>query len=119
MLVIPNHPEVAVKTGTSNELKDNLTIGFNQNYLVAVWVGNNNGSPMSRIASGITGAAPIWNRIMRALVENQESTEWTIPSGLVNKDCFSRKEWFLEERQLSCPKIIEPAAMTINMSNNN
>lgn len=119
MLVIPNHPEVAVKTGTSNELKDNLTIGFNQNYLVAVWVGNNNGSPMSRIASGITGAAPIWNRIMRALVENQESTEWTIPDGLVYKDCFSRKEWFLEERQLSCPKIIEPAAMTINMSNNN
>jgi 1A family penicillin-binding protein len=119
MLVIPNHPEVAVKTGTSNELKDNLTIGFNQNYLVAVWVGNNNGSPMSRIASGITGAAPIWNKIMRALVENQESTEWTIPSGLVNKDCFGKKEWFLEERQLSCPKIIEPAAMTINMSNNN
>ena len=57
MLVIPNHPEVAVKTGTSNNLKDNLTIGFNQDYLVAVWVGNNDGSSMSRVASGITGAA--------------------------------------------------------------
>ena len=55
MLVIPNHPEVAVKTGTSNDLKDNLTIGFNKDYLVAVWVGNNDGSSMSRIASGITG----------------------------------------------------------------
>ena len=114
MLVIPNHPEVAVKTGTSNDLKDNLTIGFNQDYLTAVWVGNNDGSPMSRIASGITGAAPIWNKIMRALISNKPAKEWSIPEGLVLKDCYSRKEWFLEERQLSCPKIVEPAVSIVN-----
>lgn len=119
MLVIPEHPEVAVKTGTSNDLKDNLTIGFNQNYLVAVWVGNNDGSPMSRIASGITGAAPIWNKIMKSLLSNQESTNWNIPTGLVNKECYGRNEWFLEERQLSCPKIVEPAAMTESTVNSN
>lgn len=67
-LVIPNHPEVAVKTGTSNDLRDNLTIGFNKKYLVAVWVGNNDNSSMARIASGITGAAPIWNEIMSRLL---------------------------------------------------
>lgn len=110
MLVIPNHPEVAVKTGTSNDLKDNLTIGFNQNYLVAVWVGNNDGSPMSRIASGITGAAPIWNKIMQSLLIDQPSNNWIPPEGLIYKDCYSRKEWFLEEKQLNCPKIIEPSA---------
>jgi len=114
MLVVPNHPEVAVKTGTSNDLKDNLTIGFNQDFLTAVWVGNNDGSPMSRIASGITGAAPIWNKIMRALINDEPAKEWSIPEGLVLKDCYSRKEWFLEERQLSCPKIIEPAVSTIS-----
>lgn len=112
MLVVPNHPEVAVKTGTSNDLKDNLTIGFNQDFLTAVWVGNNDGSPMSRIASGITGAAPIWNKIMRALINDEPAKEWSIPEGLVLKDCYSRKEWFLEERQLSCPKILEPAVST-------
>ena len=112
MLVIPNHPEVAVKTGTSNDLKDNLTIGFNKDYLVAVWVGNNDSSPMARIASGITGAAPIWNKIMSSLLKDQPSVEWPIPNGLVNKECYGRNEWFLEERQLSCPKIIEPAAST-------
>ena len=110
MLVVPNHPEVAVKTGTSNDLKDNLTIGFNQDYLVAVWVGNNDNSPMSRVASGITGAAPIWNKIITALLKSSESKEWAIPDGLVYKECFSRKEWFLEEKQLACPKILEPAA---------
>ena len=114
MLVVPNHPEVAVKTGTSNDLKDNLTIGFNQDFLVAVWVGNNDGSPMSRVASGITGAAPVWNKIMRALIENSDSIEWPIPEGLVYKECFNRKEWFLEENQLNCPKIIEPAASVVN-----
>ncbi|HLD92067.1 MAG TPA: PBP1A family penicillin-binding protein [Patescibacteria group bacterium] len=110
MLVIPNHPEVAVKTGTSNDLKDNLTIGFNRNYVVAVWVGNNDSKPMSRIASGITGAAPIWNKIMGSLLLSKQAEEWILPEGLVYKECYSRKEWFLEEKQLNCPRILEPSA---------
>jgi 1A family penicillin-binding protein len=113
-LVVANHPEVAVKTGTSNDLKDNLTIGFNKDYLVAVWVGNNNGSPMSRIASGITGAAPIWNKIISSLLSDKTSMEWPIPAGMVYKECYGRNEWFLEEKQLNCPKIIEPAVSIEN-----
>ncbi|MBI3396865.1 penicillin-binding protein [Candidatus Woesebacteria bacterium] len=103
-----NHDEVAVKTGTSNDLKDNLTIGFNQSYLVATWVGNNNSAPMSRIASGITGAAPIWNRIMSSLVATKPSITWIPPTGLVEtKLCGSNKtEWFLKENILSCPETI-------------
>ncbi|WKZ25431.1 MAG: PBP1A family penicillin-binding protein [bacterium] len=111
-LVIPNHPEVAVKTGTSNDLKDNLTIGFNQDYLTAVWVGNNDSSSMSRIASGITGAAPIWNRIMTSLLMGKEAVEWAIPNGLIQKECYGRFEWYLEENQMNCPKIVDPAGMT-------
>lgn len=114
MLVVQNHPEVAVKTGTSNDLKDNLTIGFNQDYLVAVWVGNNDGSSMSRIASGITGAAPIWNKVISALLKDKPSVDWSVPEGLISKECFGRNEWFLEEKQLACPKIIEPAASVTN-----
>ena len=69
---------------------------------------------MSRIASGITGAAPIWNKIMRTLLNDKLSVEWKAPEGLVYKECFNRKEWFLEEKQLACPKIIEPAASVVN-----
>jgi 1A family penicillin-binding protein len=98
-LVIPRHPEVAVKTGTSNDLRDNLTIGFNQKYLTAVWVGNNDNSPMTRIASGVTGAAPIWNKIMRGLLATEESREWLAPSGLVSIPCRGRMEWFIEENR--------------------
>jgi hypothetical protein len=48
------------------------------------------------------------------LINDEPVKEWSIPEGLVLKDCYSRKEWFLEERQLSCPKIIEPAVSTIS-----
>jgi len=111
LLVIPDHPEVAVKTGTSNDLRDNLTIGFNQKYLVAVWVGNNDNSPMSRVASGITGATPIWHTIMNVLLASEKNHEWEVPSGLVQvpictitgtlpcKDCPIRSEWFLAENK--------------------
>ena len=61
--------KVAVKTGTSNDLRDNWTIGYNNNYLVATWVGNNNSQPMSNIASGITGASPIWSSIFNNLLK--------------------------------------------------
>jgi len=64
MLNIKGHPEVAVKTGTTNEMRDNWTIGFTPEYVVAVWVGNNDNSKMGYLVSGTTGAAPIWNRII-------------------------------------------------------
>lgn len=63
-LNVRNHPEVSVKTGTTNDKRDNWTIGFNPDIEVAVWVGNNDNSAMSAIASGVTGASPIWNKIM-------------------------------------------------------
>ncbi len=70
VLNIKGH-KIAVKTGTSNDLKDNWTIGYNKNYLVATWVGNNNSQPMSKIASGVTGASPIWSKIFQSLLTSQ------------------------------------------------
>jgi penicillin-binding protein 1C len=58
----------AVKTGTSSDYRDTWTVGFTRDYTVAVWVGNFNGAPMRRV-SGVTGAAPLWNRIMLHLAE--------------------------------------------------
>lgn len=64
-LVVSGHPEVSVKTGTTNDKRDNWTIGYNQDVLAATWVGNNDNTPMDPlIASGVTGASPIWNKII-------------------------------------------------------
>jgi 1A family penicillin-binding protein len=60
---------VAVKTGTTNDLRDNWTVGYTNSVTVGTWVGNNDNSPMnSRIASGVTGASPIWSGVMRAFL---------------------------------------------------
>lgn len=65
--------DVAVKTGTTNDLRDNWTIGFTPEYLTVVWVGNTDGSAMnSRLVSGVTGAAPIWHNLMANLLADQE-----------------------------------------------
>ncbi|MFA7675942.1 MAG: PBP1A family penicillin-binding protein [Candidatus Shapirobacteria bacterium] len=68
---------VAVKTGTTNNLKDNWCIGWTPSYLVATWVGNNDGSPMSWVASGVSGATPIWNKTMTKILSNKIDEQWT------------------------------------------
>ncbi|HYD34956.1 MAG TPA: transglycosylase domain-containing protein [Vitreimonas sp.] len=71
-LVIDNQV-VSAKTGTTNDLKDNWTVGFTPEYLVITWVGNNDGSPMNPyLVSGITGAAPIFNNIMTYVLRGKE-----------------------------------------------
>lgn len=62
-----------VKTGTTNSFRDNWTFGFNQDFTVGVWVGNNDNTPMSKVVSGVTGAAPIWNKLI-SLITNPENT---------------------------------------------
>lgn len=77
-LVIKNR-DVAVKTGTTNDLRDNWTVGFTPDLLTIVWVGNTDSSPMnSRLVSGVTGAAPIWHDIMTWLLQDQEEIVWPV-----------------------------------------
>ncbi|RJQ38401.1 PBP1A family penicillin-binding protein [Candidatus Microgenomates bacterium] len=103
-LNIPNH-FVSVKTGTSDDKRDNWTIGYTPANLVAVWVGNNDNSPMSpSLASGITGAAPIWNQIMTTLLQINPEQKRKMPDNVVQKDCLGRKEYFIKgtENSISC-----------------
>lgn len=110
-LVVKKHPEVAVKTGTTNDLRDNWTIGWTPSILVAVWVGNNGNQPMSYVASGVTGASPIWNKIISFSLKDKKE-EWPPkPEGVVgtsicslsgklpNPDspCQTRFEYFLKD----------------------
>jgi penicillin-binding protein 1C len=56
----------SVKTGTTDNFRDNWTVGYTRNVAVGVWVGNSDGAPMIN-TSGVTGAAPIWNEVMRTI----------------------------------------------------
>jgi membrane peptidoglycan carboxypeptidase len=82
VLNIPEYP-VAVKTGTTNNLRDNWTFGYTPDVLVATWVGNNDNTPMSSVASGITGASPIWSRTMQRLLAGTDPHPFTPPDRMV------------------------------------
>lgn len=101
---------VSVKTGTTNNLRDNWTIGYTPTRLVATWVGNNDNSPMSYVASGVTGASPIWQKIMRYALRDIKNTSPIEPqtgiegasictnSGVLPTEespCDTRYEYFL------------------------
>nr|WP_139088782.1 transglycosylase domain-containing protein [Oscillochloris trichoides] len=72
----------AVKTGTTSDWRDNWTLGYTPDRVVGVWVGNADGRPM-RDVSGITGAAPIWNAVMRAAHRGLPIREFVRPEGIV------------------------------------
>jgi membrane peptidoglycan carboxypeptidase len=71
-LNVTGHPEVSVKTGTTNDRRDNWTIGYTADAVVVTWVGNNDNTPMSGAVSGISGASPIWNKVMKAVLDKAE-----------------------------------------------
>lgn len=85
LLVIPKQA-VSVKTGTTDDKKDNWTIGYTPNFLTVVWVGNNDNTPMHpALTSGVTGAAPIWNKIMKYTLEGQPTLMPRKPANVVGR----------------------------------
>lgn len=54
----------AVKTGTTNDFRDNWTLGYTPDLALGVWIGNADYTPMRNI-SGVTGAAPLWSDVMQ------------------------------------------------------
>lgn len=115
LLNIPGH-EVAVKTGTTDDKRDNYAIGYTPYVVVGVWVGNNNNEKMNPyLASGITGATPIYNRFMKEYIkfyygndpkkqiekfdppENVKKVEVDRLTGMLPfEDRSTRFEWFIK-----------------------
>lgn len=81
-----NIPEVMAKTGTTNDRRDNWTIGGNGNLMVGVWVGNNDNSPMLSLTSGVSGAAPIWRKIITESLKGKPQFKFEQPGGIVKSD---------------------------------
>jgi penicillin-binding protein 1C len=77
----------AAKTGTTNDFRDNWTVGFTPDLAVGVWVGNADYTPMQN-TTGLTGAAPIWSQFMQAAipqVTGGNPRPFVRPPGIVDK----------------------------------
>lgn len=86
----------AVKTGTTNDFRDNWTVGYTPGLAVGIWTGNTDNSEMLDI-SGLDGAAPLWSAYMQGVYSNadlvtrlavngnQPAADFTPPAGLEEK----------------------------------
>ena len=77
----------AVKTGTTNEYRDNWTLGYTPDIAIGVWVGNADYSNMENI-SGVAGAAPIWADVMQLAIQKYQGgspSPFIQPSGIVDQ----------------------------------
>jgi penicillin-binding protein 1C len=96
----------AVKTGTSSDFHDTWTVGFTRDYTVGVWVGNFDGSPM-RGVSGVTGAGPLWNRIMLHLYErNAEPPPFAPPRGFVRRSICATTGRLALHATMGCAAVV-------------
>ena len=77
-----NGKSIAVKTGTTNDKRDNWTIGWSTKAVVGVWVGNNDNSPMKEVASGVTGASPIWRKIILKTWDKYKGDDFVPPANV-------------------------------------
>ncbi len=75
---------VAVKTGTTNDSRDAWTIGYNPEYVVGVWVGNNDNTAMRSGGSDMAG--PIWRNTMSKLLAGRKDVKFAAPSSVVQRD---------------------------------
>ena len=128
----------SVKTGTTDNFRDNWTVGFTQNVAIGVWVGNTDASEMQG-TTGLTGAAPIWNQVITSLysdpslfsrLEPARSDEVASPGGLhsgqlcelnavtepsMSPDCLpGRSEWLFDYPPLAPDEngnLVSPASI--------
>ncbi|MHB0995178.1 MAG: penicillin-binding protein 1C [Elusimicrobiales bacterium] len=73
--------DLAAKTGTTKDYRDNWAVGYTPEWTIGVWVGNFSGAPMRRV-SGITGAAPVLKEVALEMKKLYGSTQFRRPPGL-------------------------------------
>ena len=83
--------QVAAKTGTTNDFRDNWTLGYTPDLVTGVWVGNADYTPMVN-TTGLTGAAPIWSAFMQyavPIVSGGAPTSFSVPPGIMERQICS------------------------------
>jgi len=89
----------AAKTGTTNDFRDNWTVGYTTDYVMGVWAGNDDNSPMINV-TGVQGAAPIWHDSMLVAEQGHPIRDFVNPGGLTRAtvtypDGVQTTDWFL------------------------
>lgn len=81
--------QTAIKTGTSTDFRDAWVVGYNDRYVVAVWMGNLDRSPMDEI-TGSKGPALVLRSVFDILNKNRETARLFLSPRLIEKKVCSR-----------------------------
>ncbi|HVU67819.1 MAG TPA: transglycosylase domain-containing protein [Ktedonobacteraceae bacterium] len=89
----------AAKTGTTQDFRDNWTVGYTTDFVMGVWAGNDDNSPMINV-TGVQGAAPIWHDAMLLAEQGHPIRDFQNPGGLERAtvtyaDGVKSTDWFL------------------------
>lgn len=82
---------VAGKTGTTSDFRDAWFVGYVPQLSVAIWIGNDDYSPM---ANGVTGGVfvvPIWRKFMERALAGQPIEQFPVPSEIQEKETTKKK----------------------------
>jgi penicillin-binding protein 1A len=74
---------IAGKTGTTNEYKDALFIGFSPSITTGVWVGQDTFTTIGKGETGARAALPIWIEFMKRALHNRPIQYFDIPDDVV------------------------------------
>ena len=74
---------IAGKTGTSNDYKDALFVGFSPNTAAGVWVGRDSGGTMGDKETGARSALPVWIQVMRSVLSVGSNQLFELPDNVV------------------------------------
>ncbi|MDO8561449.1 MAG: transglycosylase domain-containing protein [bacterium] len=72
----------AVKTGTSQDYHDSWTVGYTPDFLVVVWYGNPDNTPLKQV-TGQSGAGAIWHDAMELLMNSEYNKKTPLDFSLV------------------------------------
>ncbi len=75
---------VALKTGTSREYHDSWVIGYTPDFLVGVWMGNAENTPMKKV-SGQVGAGKIWHEVINLMLNSKYNHQSIFPVNLIRE----------------------------------
>ena len=110
----------AAKTGTTTDFRDNWTMGYTTDYVMGVWVGNDNNTPMNNVL-GVDGAAPIWHDSMLVAEQGKPVRDFVNPGGLQQAtvtypDGVHTTDWFMPGTVPTYVPVTEPTVVPTHVT---
>lgn len=76
--------QVAAKTGTTQKYRDAWVVGYTPSLATAVWVGNNDDTPMAKGGAGIAAAGPLFHLYMQQFIDSHPLENFVTPEQLIS-----------------------------------